>query len=277
VPDRLVGDQGRLRQILTNLAGNAVKFTADGQVRVTAGVADAPGPDSVRLLFQVSDTGIGIPADKLEHIFESFTQVGSSAHMLYGGTGLGLAIAKSLAEMMGGDIRVESEPGKGSTFSFTVVLGLAGEGEQSEAEVRPAAPAPGRTLRILLAEDDMVSRLVTTKLIEQRGHLVEVALDGREALEKLRQGRFDLVLMDVRMPDMGGEAAVAAIRRGEAGRDKAGVRVAALTAYALKGDRERLLAAGMDDYLAKPLDTEELDRVLATAMADQKKREPGPQ
>ena len=275
VPRRVVGDQGRLRQILGNLVGNAVKFTHRGQVKLTVEPAGDPGPDGVRLLFTISDSGIGIPGDKLDHIFESFVQVGSSAHMQYGGMGLGLSISKSLVEMMGGKITVASTLGKGSTFSFTAAFGLAGAharpGTKVQPDARPAVqPAPPglcARLRILLAEDDLINQLMAVELLTQRGHQAEVAMNGRVAIEMLKAHDFDLVLMDVRMPDMDGLEAVRAIRQGAAGQGKARVPVVALTAYALKGDRERFLDAGMDDYISKPVDTQELDRVLAAVLA----------
>nr|WP_279343242.1 ATP-binding protein [Fundidesulfovibrio terrae] len=262
VPGQLVGDQGRLRQILTNLAGNAIKFTSQGQVGISVELEETPSPESVRLLFSVSDTGIGIPADMQENIFASFTQVGSSSHRQYGGTGLGLAISKSLVEMMGGTIRVESEEGTGSTFSFDITLELALGHERPVPVQQPAAPTAPGNLRVLVAEDDPISQRLIAELLKQRGCRVEVAGNGLEAVEKLAGADFDLVLMDVNMPDMDGRTAVAAIRRGEAGKDKSGIKVVALTAHALKGDRESLLAAGMDDYLSKPIDMDEMERVL---------------
>jgi len=209
---------------------------------------------------EVRDTGVGIPAGEQERIFQSFAQVGSSAHLRFGGTGLGLSISNELVRMMGGDIRVQSAPGKGSTFTFRVALGTA-EGEVAlpvEARVAPAGKT--RRLKILVVEDNAINRLVAVDLLRDRGHETVTAENGREALERLRKERFDLVLMDVRMPEMDGLEAVKRIRAGEAG-DPA-VPIAAMTAHALAGDRERFLAAGMDDYLAKPLDTAELDRVL---------------
>jgi two-component system CheB/CheR fusion protein len=263
VPDRLVGDQGRLRQVLTNLIGNAIKFSHKGAVRMSVAVDGQPAPpDSVRLIFNISDEGIGIPEGSREKIFEAFSQAGHSSHAKYGGTGLGLSISKSLVEMMGGRVWVESALGQGSTFHFTAVFGLAGQSLEPELEGRPAATPAAGGLRILLAEDDPISRLVAIELLTGRGHQVTAVENGREAIESLAAGDFDLVLMDVRMPDMDGLEAVAAIRAGQAGADKTGVLVVALTAHALKGDRERFLEAGMDDYLTKPIEMEELDRVL---------------
>jgi two-component system CheB/CheR fusion protein len=262
VPNSLIGDDGRLRQVLTNLVGNAIKFTNKGTVTVTVVPEGTPAPGSIRLLFRIADTGIGIPEDKLDHIFESFTQVGTSAHAKFGGTGLGLAISKSLVELMGGRIRVESELGKGSTFSFTATLGLDEEERRTETPVPVAAPAQEGGLRVLVVEDNPINQLLAIKLLQILGHHVEAVANGREALGTLQAGTFDLVLMDVEMPDMDGVSALAAIRQGDAGRENMAVPVVAVTAHALAGDRERFLAAGMDDYLSKPVDFEELKRVL---------------
>jgi two-component system CheB/CheR fusion protein len=269
VPGQLVGDQGRLRQILTNLVGNAIKFTQEGEVRFSAELDTAPEPETVRLLMSVADTGIGIAPNMLDNIFDSFIQVGSSSHRQYGGTGLGLAISKSLVEMMNGSVWVESEQDKGSTFFFTVTLGLAvAQGREHEPLGPETAPqAPRGRLRILVAEDDPISQFFLVELLRQRGIHVQAAGNGREALKKIAAGKFDLVLMDVDMPDMDGRTATQIIRRGEAGQDKADIRIVALTAHALKGDRERFLADGMDDYLSKPIDMDEMDRILAGGRA----------
>ena len=264
VPNHLTGDLGRLRQVLTNLIGNAVKFTEKGAVRVSVELDRQPAASgSTRLVFTVKDDGIGIAKDRLEDVFEPFSQAGLSSHAEYGGTGLGLSISKSLAEMMGGKIWVESVVGEGSSFHFSAVFGLSEGPIPAEPQALPAASPASGQLRILLAEDDMINRIYVTTLLKRLGHQVEDAGTGREALEKLRAGDFDLVLMDMRMPDMGGQEALLAIRQGVAGQDKARVKVVALTAFALKGDKERLLELGMDDYLSKPIDNEELNRVLA--------------
>ena len=296
VPDHLVGDQGRLRQVLTNLIGNAIKFSEKGAIRVSVALAPEPAQESaestepaepadrglVRLVFKVKDDGLGIAKEHLKNVFEPFSQEGLSSHAKYGGTGLGLSISKSLVTMMNGEIWADSQPDKGSSFYFTASFPLAEEPDWAlapkdlEKAARPEAQPdvqPGQaSLRVLLAEDDTINQLLAEELLRQRGHLATLAGNGRQALETLKNGDFDLVLMDVRMPDMDGEEAVRAIRRGEAGPDKARVPVVALTAHALKGDRERFLAAGMDDYLSKPIDTDELDRILARTM-DQIKAE----
>ncbi len=262
-PNHLVGDMGRLRQVLTNLVGNALKFTDQGQVeiRVTRDRDAATPADRARLRFIVHDTGIGIPKDRLEHIFENFAQGVGSAHAKYGGTGLGLSISRQLAELMGGTIEVESEPGRGSTFSFTAEFGVAKAADQEGPDQPAQAKQAVRPLRILLAEDNEINRIMAVEMLRRKGHEVVTASNGQDALARLREGGLDIALMDIRMPLMDGEETTRRIRRGEAGNPD--IPIVALTAHALKGDREQFLAAGMDDYLAKPFDPEELDAVLA--------------
>ncbi|MEG6551501.1 PAS domain S-box protein [Desulfocurvibacter africanus] len=285
VPVRLKGDERRLLQVFTNLIGNAVKFTLEGGIAVKVLVADpvslgllesCPDPAAVCLFASVSDTGIGIPADQIGRIFESFAQVGGLAHLKFGGTGLGLSISKRLVELMGGKLWVESEPGKGSTFTFAVMLKPA---EAARPEPEPqiqAVPQPSiEPRKILLAEDDQINQILAMSLLERRGHKVTAVENGREAIEALQRECFDLVLMDARMPEMDGEEATRIIRESTPpGVDK-NIPIIALTAYALKGDRERFLAAGMDDYIAKPLDLEELDKVLAKVQDADKCRKSG--
>jgi CheY-like chemotaxis protein len=269
IPDLLRGDKGRLRQVLTNILGNAVKFTERGTVSLSVkpGPAEAgdaeggrPARNRVRLAFTVKDTGIGIAADNLATIFDPFAQAKSPLHVRYGGTGLGLSISRQIVELMGGRIWVESTPGKGSTFSCTVSLAAAnGTAEDPRTDGPEARPA-GRPLKILLAEDNAVNSLLARTILEGMGHRVTSAATGLEALDTLRREDFDVVLMDVRMPDMDGVEATRRIRAGET--KNPAVRIVALTAHALKGDRERFVAAGMDDYLSKPLDLDELDRAL---------------
>ena len=261
-PNHLVGDMGRLRQVLTNLVGNALKFTDQGQVeiRVTRDRDAATPADRARLRFIVHDTGIGIPKDRLEHIFENFAQGVGSAHAKYGGTGLGLSISRQLAELMGGTIEVESEPGQGSTFSFTAEFGAAKVADQERPDQPVRAKQAVRPLRILLAEDNEINRIMAVEMLRRKGHEVVTASNGQEVLDRLRENSFDLALMDIRMPLMDGEEATRRIRRGEAGDPD--IPIVALTAHALKGDREQFLAAGMDDYLAKPFDPRELSAVL---------------
>jgi signal transduction histidine kinase/CheY-like chemotaxis protein len=267
VPDYLTGDPDRLRQVLLNLVGNAMKFTSTGGIWIAVDPEPEPESDQgVLLHFAVRDTGIGIPADEQELIFEAFRQADGSTTRKYGGTGLGLAICTRLVEMMGGSIHVESEPGQGSTFHFTANFELAREAEQPKPTDRTSlqnmlnatgaegvADGSRMSLRILLAEDNPVNTRLVSRLLEKRGHRVALAGNGREALEWMDRERFDLVLMDVQMPDMDGLEATAIIRERE---KESGVYtpIVALTAHTMKGDRERCMHAGMDNYINKPID-----------------------
>ncbi|MFA7329487.1 MAG: PAS domain S-box protein [Candidatus Delongbacteria bacterium] len=273
VPVRLCGDPGRLRQILTNLVGNAVKFTPAGSVTVRVLLeeelpTDDAGPADVRLRFVVRDTGIGIPADKLDQLFDKFTQVDASTTRRYGGTGLGLAISKQLSELMGGSIGVESAPGQGSEFWFTVRLGrLAGEaGPPRAAAGPPIRPLPGllagRPARILLAEDNPTNQQVAQGILAKLGLRADAVATGEEVLRALADIPYDLVLMDVQMPQMDGLEATALIRAGQSGVRDPAVPIIAMTAHAMQGDRERCLEAGMNDYVTKPVDP----RALAMAL-----------
>jgi signal transduction histidine kinase/ActR/RegA family two-component response regulator/HPt (histidine-containing phosphotransfer) domain-containing protein len=272
-PDELLGDPTRLRQVVLNLVGNAIKFTPAGSVDLHVRKRSQSG-DQVCLHFAVADTGIGIPADKQQVVFNAFEQADGSTTRKYGGTGLGLAISASLVEMMGGRIWVESEVNKGTMFHFTAWFGLdpalAGSGRpRTNALATPAPPADSsaagprpriapsragavpRRLRVLVAEDNAVNQKVIVRLLEKQGHEVQVVANGQDALAALEEA-FDLVLMDVQMPVMGGFEAVARLRAHEA-QTGAHVPVIAMTAHTMKGDRERCLAAGMDDYLSKPV------------------------
>jgi CheY-like chemotaxis protein len=263
VPENVVGDPSRLRQVLINLLGNAVKFTDEGHVSLDVHV-ETRGDSDACLRFAIADTGIGIPADKQQIIFEAFTQADGSTSRKYGGSGLGLAICTRVIEMMNGRVWVESEPDRGSTFQFTAVFGQAAQAAAPESAAAPAAAA--RPLTILLAEDNPVNRLLAVKLLEKDGHRVSTAHDGRQALDLLQRETFDVVLMDVQMPVMNGFEATAVIRETEkeTGRHQ---HIIAITAHALKGDRERCLDAGMDGYVSKPLKRAELTAVLAAAAA----------
>jgi PAS domain S-box-containing protein len=262
-PGGIVGDPGRLRQILVNLVGNAVKFTENGEVAVRiASLEDAR--ESLGLHFAVSDTGIGISPEQQERIFNAFEQADGSTTRKYGGTGLGLAIAQRLVQAMGGRIWVESLPGQGSTFHFTAFFGgLEGRAVPvvKSLPARMEAFAPSRKLRVLLVEDNPVNQKLSIRLLEKQGHQVVLAVNGREAIETVAREAFDVVLMDVQMPEMGGLEATAEIRRRE-GATGSHVPIVAMTAHAMKGDRERCLEAGMDAYLSKPIQTRELGRVL---------------
>ena len=249
------GDQGRVRQVLLNLVSNAVKFTHSGGVRVRV------APEGERVRVSVIDSGIGISEEAQGRLFNRFSQVDSSTSRRYGGTGLGLAIARKLVIMMAGEIGVDSTPGAGSSFWFTLPGGVVPVSESppsSPAEGRSggfaARPSPSRSAggSILLVEDSETNRLVATTILEKAGYRVETAVDGAAAVGVVAAGGFDLVLMDVAMPEMDGFQATAAIRALADGATAA-VPIIALTANAMVGDRARCLEAGMDDYLPKPL------------------------
>ena len=259
VPDALVGDPLRLRQVLVNLVGNAVKFTDKGCVSIRVGL-ETQTNSAVTILVHVTDTGIGIPPEKHQLIFDPFRQVDGSTTRQYCGTGLGLTISARLVELMGGRIGLKSEVGKGSTFFFTVRLAHASVGtpDQFAQDVRPHAAGQARvgpprsSLQILLAEDNVVNRKLVAELLKMEGHNIVVVGNGREAVVAVEERVFDLVLMDVQMPVMDGFEATAAIRQAEkdTGRHTP---IVAMTAHAMKGDQEKCITAGMDDYLSKPI------------------------
>ena len=275
VPPVVVGDAGRFGQVLVNLAGNAVKFTTEGGIRVDVEQAPSlPGDAAgqVRVRVSVRDTGIGIPADKHALIFEAFTQGDGSTSRRFGGTGLGLSIAARIVERMGGTLQVSSVPGEGSVFTLVVpfergsaddlpaqssdgLSRLLGRIDAPELPVRPTETL--RPLRVLLVEDNPVNHRLAHEILSRRGHSVTVAENGREALDRLCDAIFDIVLMDVQMPEMNGLDATRAIRAGEHSTGRH-LPIVAMTAHAMAGDRERCLAAGMDEYLSKPIRAEAL-------------------
>jgi signal transduction histidine kinase/ligand-binding sensor domain-containing protein/ActR/RegA family two-component response regulator len=267
VPEMVIGDPDRIRQILLNLIGNAVKFTDAGGVYVNA-TLDPSGKDLIR--FSVRDTGIGIPPSKQDVIFEAFRQADGSTTRKYGGTGLGLAICSRLVELMDGTIEVESEESMGSVFTFTVKLQKAHKHaatpDLKKLATSVSAPGPVEVrLRVLLAEDNPINQRLTTRLLEKRGHQVTLASTGTQALDLYHAQPFDVILMDVQMPDLDGIETTAIIRAGEA---QIGRRtpIIALTARTMKGDRERCIAAGMDNYITKPINAAELIQMVeATA------------
>jgi CheY-like chemotaxis protein/HPt (histidine-containing phosphotransfer) domain-containing protein/anti-sigma regulatory factor (Ser/Thr protein kinase) len=242
----------RVRQVLLNLLANAVKFTEKGEILITTKTVEETG-DRISVEIAVSDTGIGIPEDKLDTIFEPFTQADGSTTRKYGGTGLGLTISQRLARMMDGEIKVESREGKGSVFRFNLRLKKG----PAEADLDKGPAVPGglaeeqgtdRALKILLAEDDPANQKMTMLMLRKMGHTVELAEDGVKAVEMAKAQAYDIILMDMQMPNMGGLEATWKLRR-------AGVKtpIVAMTASAMKGDRERFLEAGVDDYIAKPI------------------------
>lgn len=272
VPPYLTGDSNRLRQVIVNIVGNAIKFTETGKISISVDPVKGKGGDAsentVVLHFSVKDSGIGIPKEKLDMIFESFTQLDGSYARSYGGTGLGLTICSRLVTLMGGRIWAESEPGRGSTFFFTACFGVPVAMEIETFEMEKAIISHGppvkkfhRQLRILVAEDYEVNRQVIVPLLEKYGHHVKVAENGEEALAAVRAFPFDLVLMDVQMPVMDGLEATQRIRTLE-DPEKAAVPIIALTAHAVKGDREKFMAVGMDEYLSKPVRTDALLKMI---------------
>ncbi len=277
---RYRADPARLRQMLSNLVNNAVKFTSQGDIRIEGEALPATGrgEDQALLRFAVTDTGVGIPADKLDQLFQPFTQADSSTTRQYGGTGLGLSIVRSLAELMGGEAGVDSRPDAGSRFWFTVQAEVVEADQESRRSPRPLPDAPRAPSadiqlpqmrgRVLVVEDNPANRTVVVTLLNKLGIEVESVADGRAAVDAVTAGSgFDLVLMDCQMPVMDGYAATRAIRGWEAARAAGGAAphlpVVALTAAAFDEDREHCLAAGMDDFVTKPVDFERLAGVLA--------------
>jgi PAS domain S-box-containing protein len=277
VPEEMSGDPGRLRQILLNLVGNAVKFTERGEIRVVV-VVEQIGPDRIGLRFTVRDTGPGIPPENRAHIFDSFSQADASTTRRYGGTGLGLAISKNLVEMMGGQIGLKSRPGAGSTFWFTAFFDPV-HFSRSTPLPPPPTPVPRirrkapTGLRVLVVEDNATNRIVAETLLRRLGHAPDVAANGAEAIATLTERRYDLVLMDIQMPDMDGFEATQSIRDEETAVLQRDIPIIAMTAHALHGDRELCLESGMDDYLAKPVAIwsleDAIDRLFGVPVAEE--------
>jgi signal transduction histidine kinase/ligand-binding sensor domain-containing protein/CheY-like chemotaxis protein len=268
VPDALIGDRGRLSQVLINLVSNAIKFTHQGSVSLRVTLEGGPDEDPAVLHFAIVDSGIGIAPDKHEVIFEPFRQADGSTTRQFGGTGLGLAICRNLVKRFGGSIWVDSGP-SGSTFHFKAPLA------RDKSPFAAAAPliapvASGAGLTVLLAEDNRTNQVLAMRLLERRGFKVVLADNGREAVAAHARQSFDVIFMDVQMPDMNGFEATAAIRLAEAGKDGR-TPIVAMTAHAMKGDRERCLAEGMDDYVSKPISPATLfaaiDRLVTTRAA----------
>jgi PAS domain S-box-containing protein len=280
VPERLVGDPGRLAQVLFNLVNNAIKFTESGTVQVGVKL-DQPEPaadnGAVRLCCTVRDSGPGIPPDKLAAVFERFVQAEDALTRRHGGVGLGLSISRELARLMGGDLTARSEPGRGSMFVFTATLDLDPAHdlpEQAAAEPEPPAWVE-RPVRVLVVEDEPVSRLLACRMLRMAGHTVREAGDGGEAMELLAREGFDVVLMDVQMPGVNGLDATRRIRAGQVPRCDPNIPIIALTAYALEEERQACLAAGMNEFAAKPLDIDDLLRSLVRLAAGRGKPEGG--
>ena len=270
-PCAVVGDPMRYTQVITNLLGNAVKFTAQGRIALRAQLAEGNG-DRLRWRFEIEDTGIGIQSAVIPRLFESFTQSDSSITRQYGGSGLGLAIVRRLCQLMGGDCGVDSEYGKGSCFWFTITLQRDLQAATRSAAARDAPPPPpqsatataavGRRPRVLLVEDNVINQEVARGMLEFLGCEIQIAANGRIAVELLSAAHsFDLVLMDCQMPEMDGLEATRQVRGLEQG-GAVHTPIIALTANAMLGDREQCLAAGMDDFLSKPFQLRELEAKL---------------
>jgi len=263
-PERIVGDSARLRQILINLLNNAVKFSEKGTVKVEVSGRKLDASNH-EIRFSVNDSGVGIPENRMNLLFQPFTQIDSSTTRKYGGTGLGLAICRNLAEIMGGTIWVDSQLGKGSTFYFTIVAQSATK-MQATSMVKDDNPmicpmhGKPRTMRILLAEDNPINQMMMLKMLNKLGYNADIADNGLEVLKSLEIQPYDLILMDIQMPEMDGFQATREIWKRWASEDRP--KIIAITAYALEGDRERCLAAGMDDYISKPLRLDKLRAVL---------------
>jgi PAS domain S-box-containing protein len=262
VPETVVGDQVRFKQIMLNLLGNAVKFTNKGGVSLSARVGGVTEQHAL-IRFSIADTGIGIEPENLESIFTPFEQADSSTGRRFGGTGLGLSISRKFVELMGGGIWAESAPGEGSTFHVTIPFLLKQDNCHPLVEQAGTAPTGvAEPLTILVAEDNPINRLFVTTLLGKLGHSFTCAENGLEAIEAWRAARFDCILMDIRMPVMDGEEAAARIREGEGEGEH--VSIIALTAHSLKGDRDRLLSGNFDGYLPKPVEVDQLMDLLAT-------------
>ena len=266
VPDSLVGDAGRLRQIVINLVGNAVKFTDAGSVDLRVSLRGGHS-GRLRLLFVVSDTGVGMDPARWPEVFEPFKQLDASPRRRRGGTGLGISISEKLAELMGGRLYFSSLPGEGSTFAFCALLEHGPEVEITDEDLsaeqarREVLPLSSRCYRCLVVEDNLVNQTMVLKMLEIGGHEVEIASNGREALGLAQARTFDLILMDIQMPEMDGIEATLALRESE--RERSGhVPIVAMTAHAMPGDRERCLRAGMDGYLSKPVRIGDLLRAV---------------
>lgn len=273
IPEHLIGDPTRVRQILLNYGNNAVKFTEKGSVDLNAELI-SNSDDEVTVRLSVSDTGRGIPGEKLKNLFNPFKQADSSTTRKFGGTGLGLAICKQLTELMDGEVGVESEEGSGSVFWSVVKLQKAPQPEAevtSENETEKSVGLPTKdqnNISVLVAEDNLINQKVAKKIFERKGMNVEIVDNGEKALEAARNNRYDIIFLDINMPRMDGYEATRKIRKEEAEGER--VPIIALTASAMKGDRETCLEAGMDDYVSKPINRKELNQVLDKWIAAEK-------
>jgi len=266
VPQFIMGDPTRLCQILINLLNNALKFTEQGEIAVSVSNTNLDD-GGYEIHFAVKDTGIGIPEDKMSRLFQSFSQIDPSISRKYGGTGLGLAISKRLVEFMGGRIWAESDPGKGSIFHFTIIVKAAQRNQiislkSHEQSLSIPLKDRQRPIKVLLAEDNLINQKVALKMLRKIGLEADLAANGQEVLSALEHELYDLVLMDVQMPEMDGIEAAKRIREKWPKVPK----IIALTAFALEGDREKCIEAGMDDYISKPIQIQELQNKITSVL-----------
>jgi two-component system, sensor histidine kinase len=267
LPNHIFGDRIRLRQILINLISNAVKFTQDGEVTISASMQDNLGSTDPKLLISVRDTGIGIPNDRIDRLFRAFTQIDASINRKYGGTGLGLAICHRLVTLMGGRIWVSSELTHGSNFQFEIPLHAAPEPPASESPVtseKSLARVEPANLRILLAEDNPVNQRVASLLLKKLGYSCRIASDGMEVLDALSHHSFDILFLDIQMPKLDGIQTAQRINHEFNPHNRPWI--IAMTAHAMQGDREKYLKAGMDDYISKPITSQILKAALERAV-----------
>ena len=259
VPDRVIGDTTRIRQVLFNLMSNAVKFTDQGSISVRVLLRESANPDMV-VQFEIEDTGIGIAGEQINQLFTAFSQADSATTRRFGGTGLGLAISKKLVELMGGRIGVESQPGVGSMFWFSLPFKITSQLPAATTTALETMAQPMRSLRILLAEDNRINQMLVRSMLQKYGHNVQIADNGRQALEFLKNEEFDIILMDIQMPEMDGEEATVAIR--DLPPPKNAIPILALTADIMPEHRARYLGAGVNDMVAKPIDWEVLSKLI---------------
>ena len=270
IPVFVKGDQGRLRQVLFNLAGNSVKFTDQGHVEIKVRIVEVK-QTSIRLRFEINDTGIGIPEPHLNRLFKSFSQIDQSTTRKYGGTGLGLAISKELCRLMHGEIGVKSKTGEGTTFWFTAKFGKQVQLKETLRAGRKERPIENllinnRKIRILLAEDNVVNQKLALILLKKFGFDAEAVGNGKKAVEALRESQYDVVLMDIEMPEMDGFEATAMIRDPASGVLNNNITIIAMTAHAMTGDREKCIESGMNEYISKPIQPTELFAIISNTI-----------
>ena len=267
-PDFLIGDEVRIRQILFNLVGNSVKFTDEGGISIYAQkLPNERVKGMVDVLFTITDTGIGIPSEKIGYVFESFTQVDGTYTRRYQGTGLGLGIVRSLVEYMKGTITVDSEAGEGTTIYVTLQLALPTNEQVSERPTQEVLQPQVTGLNMLVVEDDRVNQIAISRMLQKMGHIPTCVGDGKKALSILLEEEFDCIFMDIQMPIMDGIEATKAIRTSVNMIDVSSIPIIALTAHAMPEDRDNFLKVGMNDYMSKPVSFEQLTAALKRIMS----------